>query len=121
MHSIPFEGYTERPESYPVDLPFLPGVTANLTEFEERPGRTVNWFIPSDPDRALAELRSQMEAEGWTEENETTMPNPFGTMTSVEFRKGELKRTLVVSRFGEHNKIMLMEQAEGSPRDSSTA
>jgi hypothetical protein len=72
----------------------------------------VNWFGLPDPDAGLAELRAQLEADGWVEEAEMTMPNPFGTMTSVTFRKGDVERGLVVTRLSEHTKIMLVEKIE---------
>jgi hypothetical protein len=112
MHSIPFEESTERPDTYPEDLPFLPGVKVSVSRFEGRAGCTVGWFDLPDPDAALDELRDQMLEAGWEGGEPTRTSTPFGTMTVLELRKGGRTRGLMLQRFGDHNKITLMEAGQ---------
>lgn len=110
MFSIPFKPGPTRPEGYPEDLPFLPDVTSTLSSMEGQEFRTLSWFITGDHREHLGELRRQLTEMGWEDGGESNVTTAAGTMTIVEFRKGDMARTLMVSRFGERCQIKLMEQ-----------
>lgn len=112
MRCIPFEPSSTRPEEYPEDLPFLAEAAVALTEIEGQSFRTLTWFKLQDPEECLQILRLQLVADGWeagTESNVTKVSMAFGTMVSMEFQKGEKRRAVILSRFGEHSTIKLLE------------
>jgi len=111
MLYIPFEPSPTRPETYPDDLPFLPQISVAYTEMEGGGVRTLNWFITQDPEASLDELRTRLTTAGWEEMEESNATTAFGTMTSIEFVKGEKKRAVVLSRYGEHSQLKLFEHS----------
>lgn len=109
MRSIPFGPISTRPEGYPEDLPFLAETAVSLTEVEGQSFRTLTWFKVQDPEESLGALRLQMATDGWEERDESRFSTAHGTMTSIEFGKGELRRTVMLNRFGEHGMVKLLE------------
>ena len=110
MLSVPFDATADRPESYPVDLPFLPGTSAALTEVEGQSIRTMTWFISGDPAGWYGELRLQMVSDGWEEQEESNTTTVSCSVTAVNFEKGGVQRTVMANRFGGHSQLKLLEQ-----------
>jgi hypothetical protein len=109
MYSVSFEPSPARPENYPEDLPFLAENAVSLTEVEGQAFRTLTWFKAQDPEECLRVLRLQLVADGWRERDESKASTAQGTMTSIEFGKAELRRTVMLNRFGEHSVVKLLE------------
>ena len=112
MRSVPFEAGPTRPGGYPEDLPFLAETAVSLTEVEGQSLRTLTWFKIEDPNESLAALRLQSATDGWEELDESRFSTAHGTMTSIEFGKGELRRTFMLNRFGEHSVVKLIEHSK---------
>ena len=109
MRTIPFEPSSTRLEGYPEDLPFLAETSVSLTEVEGQSFRTLTWFKVEDPEESLGALRLQLATDGWEERDESRFSTAQGTMTSIEFGKGEFRRTVMLNRFGEHGVVKLLE------------
>jgi hypothetical protein len=109
MRSTPFEPSSTRPENYPEDLPFLAEASVGLTELEGQSIRTLTWFKTPDPEESFQALRLQLVTDGWKEKEESKASTARGTMVSTEFRMGEMRRTVMLNRFGEHGVIHLFE------------
>jgi hypothetical protein len=72
--------------------------------------RNVAWIRPSDPLRALAEIKAQLRESGW-EEGETTQASSYmGQTFSSTFQKGGMLRTIALMAFGDICQIMLFEK-----------
>lgn len=86
MTTTNFAAAVERPASYPADLPYLPGLKASLNGVD-RPDATpaVTWWSVPDMDGALAELRAQSAAAGWTEED-PIVPAPLPGIRMIGLR-----------------------------------
>lgn len=110
MLSIPFKPGPTRPGGYPDDLPFLSDVASALSAMEGQAYRTLSWYVTGDHREHLAEIRRQLTEMGWEDGGESSVSMAFGTMTMVEFRMGDMVRTLMVSRFGERSQIQLLEK-----------
>jgi len=109
MVSIPFGPSSAPPEGYPEDLPFLAEMPVGFTEIEGQGIRTLTWFIVHDPEESLKNLRLQLISDGWEEQDESTASTAFGKTTLIEFRKGEKSRTVMLSRFGEHTQLKVID------------
>ncbi|HEX9108836.1 MAG TPA: hypothetical protein VF832_16435, partial [Longimicrobiales bacterium] len=89
-----YEAADQRPESYPADLPFLPGQPALLTV--PSPGlRMVMWAKPQDWGRAAEQVEQQLANSGWVRTSEHQIP--FVGASLKEFRQDELERSLFAS------------------------
>lgn len=100
MTMTSYEAVAERPASYPPELPFIPGLKVSLQ------GAGATWWTVPDVDYALAELRAQSTAAGWTE---SAAPNEmmFG-MRSFDFVRADgRERSIHVTPFGKGSMIML--------------
>ena len=100
MTMTSYEAVAERPASYPPELPFIPGLRVSVQ------GAGATWWTVPDVDYALAELRAQSTAAGWTESAE---PDEmlFG-MRSFDFvRDDGRERSIHVTPFGKGSMIML--------------
>lgn len=109
MRTVPFDPSSTRQEGYPEDMPFLAETAVVLTEIEGQSFRTFTWFKVQDPEECLRALRLQLVTHGWEEKDESKVSTARGTMTSIEFGMGELRRTVTLHRFGEHGVVKLLE------------
>lgn len=101
-----YHAVDERPASYPAELPFLPRARASVS------GRTgnaaVQWWNVPDVEGALAELRAQGAAGGWTEGAETGLDVlPGFRMLGFERADG-LRRMVQVASTGNGTMIQLL-------------
>jgi hypothetical protein len=96
MTMTSFGAAAERPASYPADLPYLPGLKASVNGRSDAPDSTrgVTWWSVPDMDRALAELRAQSAAAGWTEED-AGIPVPLPGIQMIGFGHADGRKRLV--------------------------
>ncbi len=86
-----FPAPATKPTTYPVQLPF---VAEEFVTTEETGGQlTALWWAPPDSDRVLRELHAQSTGNGWTLENEISMPHGSGAQRV--YRKGDLHRLVL--------------------------
>jgi hypothetical protein len=111
MRSVPFEVSSTPPDGYPEDLPFVADTAVSLTEMEDGSSRTLTWFLKEDPEECLKAIQLQLINDGWTQGEESQASTAHGTMVFVEFEKGEMKRTVSLSRFGDKGMVRLVEHA----------
>lgn len=109
MVSIPFGPSPTPPDGYPEDLPFLAELPVGFTEMEGQGLRTLTWFVVHDSEESLENLRLQLNRDGWEEKDESTASTAFGRTTLIEFRMGEKRRTVMLTRFGEHTQLKLID------------
>ena len=101
-----FHATDERPASYPPGLPFLPGVAASVIGPDG--SGAVQWWNVADVEGALAEIRAQCAAGGWTEGAETGLDFiPGFRMLGFERADG-LQRTVQVAFTGNGTMIQLL-------------
>lgn len=99
------------PDDFPSDLPFLPDVEFAVIEANPT-HRIVSWIKLPDPVASFDEIARQMEAEGWTQRRDRTLPLSLGRES--DFARGDLTRCLQISgTFGGRRHLTLIEKAKG--------
>lgn len=89
-----FAALPDRPDEYPVSLPFLPLARVRLLETSTLPaGPVLAWAPPCDVAASVADLRAQSETEGWRH-SAIAVPFPPG-MTFIELSKGGTQRQII--------------------------
>lgn len=115
MRHTVFHAADERPASYPPELPFLPGLGASvMSAGGADAGAQATWWGVADVEGAVAELRAQSAASGWTEGDETVLDfvpglPPFRTLTFRRADGGE--RGIQVAPMGDKAMISVMHSA----------
>ena len=109
----------ERSSGYPSGMPFLPNLSVSISTGLSEDGlkwaRNAVWMKPPDPGKALEELRSQLLKGGW-EEGDTAHASTFmGHVRTWSFRRGEVRRAVVLMDFGKVTQMMLFETVELGP------
>jgi hypothetical protein len=99
---------SERPASYPSDLPFVPGTVALVYPAVQTvpPSAIVIWTESADPTGLERQVLELCQADGW---EETAAPTPFaaGVSTPRELRRGPAKRLLTALPLRAESGVML--------------
>ncbi len=91
-----FDAARERPDAFPIDVPFVPGVPTIITAVPGRAdARSVQWWGVRDTTHFVHELIRQSGAQGWERMTDPqTTQGPFD-ITENRLRKGVVTRTIV--------------------------
>lgn len=93
-----YDEIQQRPDSYPMNLPFLQGFACAAGE--EPGGKVfVTWFGLKDVEKTIAQLERESEQGGWTRESSSPGGGMFG-MHEVVFTKPGSKRQIMGASFG---------------------
>lgn len=70
-----FDAAAERPAAYPANVPHLPGHKASVNAAAATPevAWAVTWWAIDDMEAALGEIRAQGAADGWIQEDESSI------------------------------------------------
>lgn len=107
-----FGAGADRPASYPPELPYLPEHRALVTG-GQKGGWTAVWFVASGVERVAAEILSQSAAAGWSDAASSEGGMLVPGMRIVELTRPGLRRTVMISSFGENGSITLSDEPEG--------
>ena len=110
--STTFGTGADRPASYPPELPYLPEHRALVTGGRQG-GWTAVWFVASGVESVAAEILSQSAAAGWSEAASSEGGMLVPGMRIVELARPGLRRTVMISSFGENGSITLSDEPEG--------
>jgi hypothetical protein len=117
MVGVVFEA-AERPcPSYPLDLPFLPGVRCSVTTVSEAQ-RSLQWY-GADLERDVASILEQCHAAGWEEAPGLRFPTAFGARVHI-LDRGDMSRHLMAIAVKDTSMISLTEAPRRrAPPDAS--
>jgi len=114
-----YQPSSERPASWPADVPFLPGVGGSLTLFD-LPGRgfSVQWFRVPDESAALQDLVDQSVGTGWHVVDTPASPLPPHMVLGrhILLERNSVQRTLMSVVAKEMSMIQLVEHGAGNAR-----
>lgn len=107
-----FDAASERPETYPADLPFILDTRAAVaTMHGDITARTVQWWDVPDAPRLIQDLVRQSEERGWQgEQGPVEIQGPF-PLTKTTLRRGDIIRTVVSLATREGGMVALADTA----------
>jgi hypothetical protein len=93
-----YAGDPEPPASYPPELPYLPGIKVMVGE--PAAGAWAMWNVAS-LEAALAQLRAQSAAAGWTESSEPGGDDPIPGLWMIHLRRRDgVRRAILITPVG---------------------
>ncbi len=109
-----FGPLSQRPSSYPPDLPFIPQCAVSISVIRNTDGteeaRNAAWMRPVDPEATLDAIARQLQEMGWEKGESTSAATPVGDTRTLLFEKDGSERAVTLMNFGENSQIMLFEK-----------
>jgi hypothetical protein len=105
---------TARPDSFPLDLPFFPGIPVSVWEPKDASSgkRSVTWMSVPDADAAETQILEQCAAEGWVAEGSPLRTPPLPPVRTLVLRHGARIRVVNTSQFGLISTIAFLDTRE---------
>jgi len=94
MSARTYDPSETRPEDYPADMPFVPGVAVVVQQVPDEV-RVLLFFKAPDPEALCSAIVQQLGEEGWTQTERVDVPMIAGSVTS--FQRDARVRELVAA------------------------